>query len=70
MMNIGRRPTFGGDHVTLETHVFHFEGDLYGRQLTVQFIARLRAERPFESREALVAQLTVDARQTEIILNS
>ena len=70
MMNIGRRPTFGGDHVTLETHVFHFEGDLYGRQLTVQFVARLRAERPFESREALVAQLTVDARQTEIILNS
>lgn len=70
MMNIGRRPTFGGDHVTLETHVFHFEGDLYGRQLTVQFIARLRAERPFESREALVAQLMADARQTEIILNS
>ena len=70
MMNIGRRPTFGGDRLTLETHVFHFHGNLYGESLTVQFVARLRAERPFESREALVVQLTADARHAEMILNS
>ena len=70
MMNIGSRPTFGGDYLTLETHIFHFDGDLYGQPLTVSFVGRLRAEQKFESREALVAQLAADARQAEILLNS
>ena len=53
----------------LETHIFHFDGDLYGQPLTVSFVGRLRAERKFESREALAAQLAADARQAEILLN-
>lgn len=69
MMNIGSRPTFGGDHMTLETHIFHFDGNLYGQSLTIRFIERLRAERKFDSREALVAQLAADARQAELLLN-
>ena len=69
MMNIGSRPTFGGDHLTLETHIFHFDGNLYGQSLTIRFIERLRAERKFDSREALVAQLAADARQAELLLN-
>ena len=69
MMNIGRRPTFNGDHLTLETHIFHFTGNLYGQQMTVGFVHRLRSEMKFDSREALAAQLAVDARQSEEILN-
>lgn len=69
MMNIGRRPTFGGDHQTLETHIFDFEGNIYGQTMTVWFVARLRAEMKFDSREALMAQLSADARQAKNILN-
>ena len=69
MMNIGRRPTFDGDHLTLETNIFHFDGNLYGRQMTVRFISRLRPELKFNSSEALAAQLVEDSRRAEEILN-
>ena len=68
MMNIGRRPTFGGDRQTLETHIFRFEGDIYGQDMEVWFVSRLRAEMKFDSREELMAQLEADARRTEEIL--
>ncbi|MBR5686571.1 MAG: bifunctional riboflavin kinase/FAD synthetase [Prevotella sp.] len=60
MMNIGTRPTFHGDHVTLETHILHFHGDLYGRILTVAFRRHIRPERQFDSPEALAEQLKED----------
>jgi riboflavin kinase/FMN adenylyltransferase len=69
MMNIGCRPTFGGDQQTLEVHIFHFSANIYGRHIAVRFISRLRAERQFDSHEALTKQLVADARQTEEILN-
>ena len=69
MMNIGSRPTFSGDHQTLETHIFDFHDNLYGQPLTVQFVERLRSEQKFVSREALTAQLEADARQSLEILN-
>lgn len=69
MMNIGHRPTFDGHKQTLETNIFHFDGDLYGRQIAVSFVSRLRAELKFDSGEALAAQLAADARQSEEILN-
>jgi len=69
MMNIGRRPTFNGDHLTLEVHIFHFEGDLYGRRLTVKFISRLRPEMKFGSADMLARQLAADACQAEHLLN-
>jgi len=65
MMNIGSRPTFGGNHQTLEAHILHFSGDVYGRELTVRFISRLRSEICFDSAEALAAQLAADARMAE-----
>ena len=68
MMNIGRRPTFDGQHTTLEVHVLHLNWDLYGHQLTVHFIERLRDEQRFDSEEALIAQLQKDLIQTEKIL--
>ena len=70
MMNIGNRPTFGGDHLTLETHLFRFEDNIYGQPMTVSLVSRLRSESRFDSREALAAQLAADARQAEILLNS
>ena len=69
MMNIGRRPTFEGHHTTLEVHLLQYSGDLYGKRLTVRFIARLREERPFPDRDALIAQMNEDKQQALQILN-
>lgn len=61
MMNIGRRPTLdNGTDMSIEAHLFDFEGDLYGQTLTLSFIARLRAERRFDSEEELAEQLQRD----------
>lgn len=62
MMNIGVRPTFGGGSLSLETHIFNFDEDLYGERLLVQFIHRLREERRFDSMEQLAQQLQADER--------
>ena len=69
MMNIGTRPTFNGQQTTLEVHVFHLNENLYGRQLTVSFVERLRDEQRFDTMEALKEQLQRDVLQTEEILN-
>lgn len=60
MMNIGMRPTFGGKRTTLETHIFHFDGDIYGQLLLVSFLHRIRGERKFDSPEELAEQLKED----------
>lgn len=65
MMNIGTRPTYGEGHPqTLEVHILNFSADLYGQQLTVHFVSRLRGERRFDSPSALAEQLCADARET------
>lgn len=69
MMNIGTRPTFDGQKQTLEVNIFDFDGDLYGHEIFVWFIERLRDERRFESPEALVAQLEEDKKLTLEIIN-
>ena len=69
MMNIGRRPTFDGQQQTQEVHLLHYDGDLYGQQLAVSFVQRLRDEQRFDSMEALQAQLSHDAQQAEKLLN-
>lgn len=62
MLNIGNRPTMAnGEAVSVEVHLLDFEGSLYGRYLTLSLEERLRGERRFASREALVAQLQQDA---------
>ena len=57
------RPTVEGDHVTLESWLLDFSGNLYGQEITLEFIHFLRPERKFESLEALKAQIFSDARQ-------
>jgi hypothetical protein len=52
VVNVGYRPTFGEDQYWIEAYVFDFSGDLYDRQLTVEFRARIRAERFSASRRS------------------
>jgi riboflavin kinase/FMN adenylyltransferase len=68
MMNIGTRPTFEGTRQTLEVNILDFEGNLYGQQVTIAFVTRLREEQRFSSPEALVAQLKEDKERVRKIL--
>jgi len=58
--NLGIRPTVGAGR-SIEVHLFDWSGDLYGAQLRVGFVTRLREERRFEGLDALVAQIARDA---------
>lgn len=59
--NTGERPTVGGTAARLEVHIFDYSGDLYGRRIEVHFRAFIRAEKKFESFDALKAQIADDA---------
>ncbi len=69
MMNIGTRPTYGQHAQTLEVNILDYEGDLYGRQLTVAFVERLRSEQAFDSPQALQQQLRMDAEHARQVLS-
>lgn len=61
MTNIGCRPTIGeGLASTIETHLIGFEGDLYGKEVEVRFLSRLRGEMKFSGLDALKSQLAAD----------
>ena len=60
MMNIGMRPTFGGNQRTLEAYLLNFEGNIYDKELLVRFIHRIREEQRFDNTEQLAAQLKRD----------
>ncbi|WP_027882801.1 riboflavin biosynthesis protein RibF [Meiothermus rufus] len=68
MANIGYRPTLSGQALRFEVHLFGFTGDLYGQELSVEFLSKLRSERKFESLEALRAQLAQDAEAARRLL--
>src|SRR6185437_8502528 len=67
--SLGTRPTVGGVHTLLEVHLFDFAADLYGREIEVEFVAKLRDEERFATLEALVEQIHRDAAQARRILN-
>ncbi len=70
-VNIGVRPTFvTGRGELIEAHILDFEGDLYGRQLRLDFLARLRGERRFSSAEDLIEQMRRDVERTREIAAS
>ena len=70
MLNIGCRPTIDEDtRRTIEVHLFHFVGDLYGRQLSIEFVRRIRGEQKFRNREALTRQLQLDAEACQSVLD-
>ena len=63
MMNIGHRPTFNGTTTSIEVNLFNFTGNLYGQELLVSFISKIRDEHKFDSLEALAQQLKQDKEQ-------
>lgn len=63
MMNLGSRPTFGDDTISLEVHLFDADVVLYGMMVKVEFVARLRDVRRFPDAHALAAQLRTDETQ-------
>jgi len=67
--NVGTRPTFGEGKRLVEAHILDFEGDLYGEELRLEFIERLRPERRFASVEELVSQMHLDVSRARKILD-
>ena len=70
MANLGVKPTFGGlhDHRILELHLFDFEGDLYGRRLSVELVRFVRPEQKFATPEDLRLQIEKDETNIKNIL--
>jgi riboflavin kinase/FMN adenylyltransferase len=66
--NFGIRPMYQVDVPLLETHLFDFDGDLYGKYLSVELIRYIRPEAKFPSQEALIAQIAADAVKAREIL--
>ncbi len=66
--SLGTRPTIGGVEALLEAHLFDFSGELYGREIEVEFAAKLRDEASFPTLEALTAQMRRDAADARRIL--
>ncbi len=58
--NVGLRPTVKGELLCAETHIFDFSDDLYGKEISVEFLSFLRPEAPFPSLEALKEQVEKD----------
>jgi riboflavin kinase/FMN adenylyltransferase len=60
VVNVGYRPTFNEDQYWVEAYIFDFSGDLYGKRLTIEFRARIRAEMKFPSVDVLKRQIADD----------
>jgi riboflavin kinase / FMN adenylyltransferase len=67
--NVGYRPTFGGDRLTVEAFLLDFSGDLYNRQVRAVFIERLREERTYALVDDLVVQIGRDVEQVRAELD-
>ena len=67
--NVGVNPTFGENQRTIETHLFDFSADLYGKRIRVAFVERLREERKFPSVQDLVNQIREDAHRARTLLS-
>ena len=67
--SLGTRPTVDGTEPLLEVHVFDFSGDLYGRRIEVEFVAKLRDEVKFDSLEAMTVQMQIDAARARDLLS-
>jgi len=70
VVNIGRRPTFGGSDVSYEAHLFNFSGDILGETIRIYFIEWIRGERTFPDALSLETQIRNDIQRAKEILNS
>ena len=67
--NIGMRPTVNGQNVTVEPWILDFDGNLYGKEITLEFHKFLRPEQKFANLDKLKAQIQKDAAETRILLS-
>ena len=70
MTNIGKRPTFGGSERVVEVYLLDYHSDLYGQELTIDIIERLRSEKEFDTPEELKKQIAEDVKQGRAILKN
>ncbi len=68
--NIGVRPTFDGGERSIEAHLLDFQGDLYGKRIKIELIARIRDEKKFASAEELSKHIAEDIRKVKAVLAS
>jgi riboflavin kinase/FMN adenylyltransferase len=67
--NIGVRPTFDEDRLTIEVYILDFNEDIYGEEISLYFIGKIREERKFKSPDALIRQITADIRTAREMLS-
>jgi riboflavin kinase/FMN adenylyltransferase len=70
MTNIGKQPTFGGSQRIVEVYILDYHSNLYGRELKIDIMERLRGEKQFDTAEELKKQITEDIKRGRAILNS
>ena len=68
MMNIGVRPTISAKNNQIETHLFDFDGNLYGYEMTFEILEKIRDEKKFESVEKLKIQLDIDKKHCQKLI--
>ncbi|KHF39734.1 bifunctional riboflavin kinase/FAD synthetase [Halalkalibacter okhensis] len=71
--NVGYKPTFHAEQVatpTIEVHLFSFDKDIYGAEVEIQWISRIRSEQKFDGIDQLIKQITLDKETAHSILNS
>lgn len=69
MTNIGRQPTFGGSQRVVEVYILDYHSNLYGHELRIDIMERLRGEKQFDTPEELKKQITEDINQGRAILS-
>ncbi len=70
VLNIGYNPTFGGQQLSAEVHIFDFSQDIYGKTIRIKLIKRLRAEKKFSSPKALIEQIQKDILDAKTALSN
>lgn len=66
--NLGYNPTFQGQKFKIEVHLFNFSSDIYGCDMEIEFVHRIREERCFPSAKSLIEQLSLDIQKTKSLL--
>ncbi len=71
MLNIGTRPTFNNnaDNRSIEVNIFDFDGDIYGQEIVLEFVAKIRDEKKFIDMHELAAQLGIDRETAKSLLS-
>ncbi|MDD4575107.1 MAG: riboflavin kinase [Bacteroidales bacterium] len=68
MMNVGNKPTFNDDNITMEVHIFDFQSEIYGEEIEVHFLKRMRNQLKFNTVEELKNQLQEDKKNVLLYL--